>query len=93
MSIENKDTSSLSFGILCLRLLCSKIGKLTLARLLTAHDAMTSRNSPNASSVVHSKEVVGLYQDLMKMDPVHSQYYKDEYSSVLLKQVSFFSSC
>lgn len=65
-----------------------KIGKLTLARLLIAHDAMTSHNSPNASSVVHSEEVLGLYQDLMKMDPAHSQYYKDEYSSVLLKKVT-----
>lgn len=65
-----------------------KIGKLTLARLLIAHDAMISHKSPNALSVVHSEEVLGLYQDLMKMDPAHSQYYKDEYSSVLLKQVT-----
>lgn len=65
-----------------------KIGKLTLARLLIAHDAMISHNSPNASSVVHSEEVLGLYQDLMKMDPTHSQYYEDEYSSVLLKKVT-----
>lgn len=56
---------------------------------------MISHNSPNASSVVHSEEVLGLYQDLMKMDPTHSQYFKDEYSSVLLKKVFFFpnSSC
>ncbi|KAL8145400.1 geranylgeranyl transferase type-2 subunit alpha 1 isoform X1 [Apium graveolens] len=65
-----------------------KIGKLTLARLLIAHDAMISRNSPNASSVVNSEEVLGLYQDLIKMDPAHSEYYKDEYSSVLLKKVT-----
>lgn len=90
----NKDPASFSYGLLCLLLLCSKIGKLTLARLLIAHDEMISHNSPNASSVVHSEEVLGLYQDLMKMDPAHSQYYKDEYSSVLLKKVSFFpNSC
>ncbi|WOH02720.1 hypothetical protein DCAR_0522109 [Daucus carota subsp. sativus] len=65
-----------------------KIGKLTLARLLIAHDAMISHNNLNASSIVQSEEVLGLYQDLMKTDPTHSQYYKDEYSSVLLKQVT-----
>lgn len=56
-----------------------------------AHDAMMSYNSPNSLSVVHSEEVLELYQDLMEMDPTHSQYYKDEYSLVLLKQVGFFS--
>lgn len=70
---------------------CSKIGKLTLARLLVAHDAMMSYNSPNALSVVHCKEVLELYRDLMKLDPPHSQFYEDEYSLVLLKQVIFFS--
>lgn len=89
-----KETASFSYGVLFLLLLCSKIGKLTLARLLIAHDVMISHNSPNTSSVVHSEEVLGLYQDLMNMDPAHSQYYKDEYSSVLLKKVSFFpNSC
>lgn len=89
-----ENTASFSNGVLFLILLCSKIGKLTLARLLIAHDSMISHNSPNASSIVHSEEVLGLYQDLMKMDPAHSQYYKDEYSSVLLKKVSFFpNSC
>ncbi|KAM7514958.1 hypothetical protein LguiA_004541 [Lonicera macranthoides] len=65
-----------------------KIGKLTLARLLVAHDAMMSYNSPNALSVVHCKEVLELYRDLIKLDPTHSQFYEDEYSLVLLNQVT-----
>lgn len=64
--------------------LCSKIGKLTLARLLIAHDTMLS---PIANKMVHSEEVIELYSDLMKLDSPHSQYYKDERSSVLLQQV------
>ncbi|XP_065881784.1 geranylgeranyl transferase type-2 subunit alpha 1 [Euphorbia lathyris] len=59
-----------------------KLGKLTLARLLTAHDALFgSRKFPN------SEEVLRLYKELMKLDPSHSQYYKDEYNLVLLEQV------
>ncbi|KAL4566092.1 hypothetical protein LXL04_030202 [Taraxacum kok-saghyz] len=54
-----------------------KIGKRTLARLLMAHDAMT-----------HVDEVLQLYSELMKLDPPHYQYYKDEHSLVLLKQVT-----
>lgn len=65
-----------------------KIGKLTLARLLGAHGAMLSFNSPNSQSVVHCQEILELYRDLMKLDPPHSQFYIDEYSLVLLKQVS-----
>lgn len=66
---------------------CSKIGKLTLARLLTARDALMSPDQ-----YVHSEEVLKLYSDLMKLDPTHSRYYKDEYSLILLQQVisSFF---
>ncbi|WCJ42780.1 Geranylgeranyl transferase type-2 subunit alpha 2 [Euphorbia peplus] len=59
-----------------------KLGKLTLARLLTAHDALFgSRELPN------SEEVLRLYKELMKLDPSHYQYYKDEYSLVLLQQL------
>ena len=64
---------------------CSKIGKLTLARLLVAHDTLLS---PYAKKMVHSEEVIKLYSDLMKLDPPHFQYYKDEYNLVLLQQVS-----
>ncbi|KAJ6719247.1 hypothetical protein OIU79_006995 [Salix purpurea] len=45
-------------------LLDSKIGKLTLARLLTARDAMVSSDKS-----VHSEEVLRLYSELMKLDP------------------------
>lgn len=64
----------------------SKIGKITLARLLMAHDAMSS---PYATITVHAEEVLGLYSELMKLDPSHSQYYKDERSLVLLQQVTY----
>lgn len=70
----------------------SKIGKLTLARLLMAHDAIM----PDMASDSHkfnSEEVLQLYRDLMELDPMHSQYYKEAQSLVLLQQVhSFFSS-
>nr|XP_043608584.1 geranylgeranyl transferase type-2 subunit alpha 1-like [Erigeron canadensis] len=63
----------------------SKIGKLTLARLLMAYDDMVSTNTPNMS---HVEEVLQLYSELMKLDPPHHQYYKDEHSLVFLKQVT-----
>ncbi|CAL5428144.1 unnamed protein product [Camellia sinensis] len=66
---------------------CNKIGKLMLARLLTTHDAMMSYDkTPETCKMVHSEEVKELYSDLMTLDPPHSQYYKDEYSLVVLKQ-------
>lgn len=61
-----------------------KIGKLTLARLLMAYDSMTSSATP----IAHVEEVLQLYSELMKLDTPHQQYYKDEYSLVLLKQVT-----
>ncbi|KAF5939740.1 hypothetical protein HYC85_023999 [Camellia sinensis] len=67
-----------------------KIGKLMLARLLTAHDAMMSYDkTPETCKMVHSEKVKELYSDLMTLDPPHSQYYKDEYSLVVLKQLTF----
>lgn len=36
----------------------------------------------------HYEDILALYRDLMKMDPVHICYYEDEYSLVLLKQVN-----
>ncbi|KAM6594838.1 hypothetical protein CsatA_002541 [Cannabis sativa] len=62
-----------------------KIGKLTLARLLKAHDALLSQS---ANKRVHSEESLALYTDLIELDPFHSLYYKDEYSLVLLEQVT-----
>lgn len=64
---------------------CSKIGKLTLARLLMAH----ATTSPHANKVVQLEEVLDLYQDLMKLDPSHLHYYKDEHSLVLLQKVNY----
>ncbi|KAG9149827.1 hypothetical protein Leryth_025889, partial [Lithospermum erythrorhizon] len=62
------------------------IGKLTLARLLMAQHSLMSRESLGESSFVHYEEVLQLYNDLTDIDPSHSQYYKDHYSLVLLKQ-------
>ncbi|KAI7995297.1 Geranylgeranyl transferase type-2 subunit alpha 1 [Camellia lanceoleosa] len=68
---------------------CNKIGRLMLARLLTTHDAMMSYDqTPETCKMVHSEEVKELYSDLMTLDPPHSQYYKDEYSLVVLKQLT-----
>lgn len=64
----------------------SKIGKLTLARLLMAHDALTSCNGVNDQKTSHYKEVLELYHDLMILDPMHWQYYKDQHSLVFLRQ-------
>ncbi|KAJ6745793.1 hypothetical protein OIU74_028456 [Salix koriyanagi] len=63
-------------------LLDCKIGKLTLARLLTARDALVSSDKS-----VHSEEVLRLYSELMKLDPPHSQFYKDEHSLILFEKV------
>ncbi|KNA10205.1 hypothetical protein SOVF_146600, partial [Spinacia oleracea] len=66
-----------------------KIGKLTLARLLTALDTIVSgRSTLTSSQMVHTEEILALYSDLMKMDPPHSQYYKEEHSLALLRQAT-----
>ncbi|XP_028777733.1 geranylgeranyl transferase type-2 subunit alpha 1 isoform X2 [Neltuma alba] len=62
-----------------------KIGKLTLARLLTAYDSISSAHD---KGMVHSEEILELYADLLKFDPTHSSYYKDERSLVLLRQIT-----
>ncbi|XP_022872972.1 geranylgeranyl transferase type-2 subunit alpha 1-like isoform X1 [Olea europaea var. sylvestris] len=75
----------------CRELLSStncKIGKLTLARLLMAQNKLISYGIPNDGIEVHYEEILGLYHDLMKLDPVHICYYEDESSLVLLKQVT-----
>lgn len=55
-----------------------------LARLLTAHDVILSQCM---NQMVNSEEVLELYADLIKLDPTHCQYYKDEHSLVFLQQV------
>ncbi|GAB4832113.1 hypothetical protein Ancab_006133 [Ancistrocladus abbreviatus] len=65
-----------------------KIGKLTLARLLTALDKIMSDSIPNSYQEAHCEEVLDLYRDLMKLDPPHSQYYKDQQSLALLCQIT-----
>ncbi|KAL0419770.1 UNVERIFIED_CONTAM: Geranylgeranyl transferase type-2 subunit alpha 1 [Sesamum radiatum] len=65
-----------------------KIGKLTLARLLMACNTLISYGNPHDGTEVHYEDVLALYLDLMKMDPAHICYYEDEYSLVLLKQLT-----
>ncbi|XP_054796184.1 geranylgeranyl transferase type-2 subunit alpha 1 isoform X2 [Prosopis cineraria] len=62
-----------------------KIGKLTLARMLTAYDSISSAH---AKGMVYTEEILELYADLLKFDPMHSPYYKDERSLVLLRQIT-----
>lgn len=70
----------------CCVAFCSKIGKLTLARLLSAYDTISS---PNAEGMVHAEEILELYADLLRLDPTHSLYYKDERSLALLRKVVY----
>lgn len=66
-----------------------KIGKLTLARLLTALDTlMLYNNTSNSCQMPHTEEILALYTDLMKLDPSHSQYYREEHGLTFLRQVS-----
>ncbi|KAJ0024675.1 hypothetical protein Pint_08495 [Pistacia integerrima] len=68
-----------------LSLINCKIGKLTLARLLMAHDAMMHSSG---NKVAHFEEVLELYSDLMKLDPSHVRYYKEEHSLVSMQLVT-----
>ncbi|GER24927.1 geranylgeranyl transferase alpha subunit-relatedfamily protein [Striga asiatica] len=65
-----------------------KIGKLTLARLLMAHNTLTLFRSSDDGIQTRYEDILALYQDLMKMDPAHICYYEDEYSLVLFKQLT-----
>ncbi|KAL4356626.1 hypothetical protein AHAS_Ahas09G0105500 [Arachis hypogaea] len=56
-----------------------KIGKLTLARLLTAVDSLPS---PRANNMVNTEEILQLYDDLMR-DTIRL-----EYLALLLKQLT-----
>ncbi|XP_010439023.1 PREDICTED: geranylgeranyl transferase type-2 subunit alpha 1-like [Camelina sativa] len=70
----------------CFRLLAdSKIGKLTLARLLMASEAMMSDAVVKG---VHYEEILQLYNDLMALDSSHHHYYKDEHSVAFLHKVT-----
>lgn len=62
-----------------------KIRKLTLARLLTALDLLSPQHDKRKN---HTEEVLKLYTELMKLDPTHSLYYKDEHSLLLLQQIT-----
>uniref|UniRef100_K7K7X9 Uncharacterized protein n=1 Tax=Glycine max TaxID=3847 RepID=K7K7X9_SOYBN len=62
-----------------------KIGRLTLARLLTALDMLSSQHDGRKSN---TEEVLQLYTDMMKLDPTHSIYYKDECSLISLKRIT-----
>ncbi|CAN7071573.1 unnamed protein product [Brassica oleracea var. botrytis] len=62
----------------------SKIGKLTLARLLMAKAMI----SDDAVKGVHYNEILELYKDLMALDSSHYQYYKDVHSVALLRKVT-----
>ncbi|CAN8325780.1 unnamed protein product [Cochlearia groenlandica] len=66
----------------------SKIGKLTLARLLMASEAMAS---DAAVKGVHYDEIFQLYNDLMALDSPHYQYYKDKHSEAFLQKVTLSS--
>lgn len=88
-STSNWRVEVIANDIECFRELLSssdcKIGKLTLAKLLIAHNTMVF---PPAEKSNHFDEVLQLYGDLIKLDPSHHQYYKDERSLVLLQQIA-----
>ncbi|KAJ3698948.1 hypothetical protein LUZ61_002653 [Rhynchospora tenuis] len=60
----------------------SKFGKLTLARLLGA------QNSVKSGGRSYFEETLKLYDDLIKLDAPHSNYYREERSLVLLDQLT-----
>ncbi|CAH8384665.1 unnamed protein product [Eruca vesicaria subsp. sativa] len=70
--------------ILFRKLSDSKIGKLTLARLLMAKAVI----SDDVVKGVDYNEILELYKDLMVLDSSHYQYYKDEHSVALLHKVT-----
>ncbi|KAG7546324.1 Protein prenyltransferase alpha subunit [Arabidopsis suecica] len=78
---EAIDSEVECFGILS----DSKIGNLTLARLLMAREAMLS---DDAVKGVRYEEILQLYNDLMALDSSHYQYYKDEHSVAFLHKVT-----
>lgn len=57
--------------------------KLTLARLLSAHNSIKPRGDS------YFEETLKLFDDLIKLDVPHNGYYRDERSLVLLDQVAY----
>lgn len=64
-----------------------KWAKLMLARLLIAQD-MLSSGSILRSKRTHTDEVLQLFNDLIEIDPPRAEYYKDQFSLILLDKVS-----
>lgn len=61
-----------------------KIGKLTLARLFNAQNAI----SPNAMDESVYSNIIDLYNDLTSLDVPHVRYYEDQRSLVKLQQLT-----
>ncbi|KAG8074906.1 hypothetical protein GUJ93_ZPchr0006g45685 [Zizania palustris] len=66
----------------------SKFAKLTLARLLLACAAIKSRGSSLIERRGYCEEALGLFNDLICLDPSHKRYYEDERSLVLMDQLT-----
>ncbi|KAL5663934.1 hypothetical protein ACJX0J_024042, partial [Zea mays] len=66
----------------------SKFGKLTLARLLLACSAIKSRGRSLIERKGYCEEALGLFTDLIHLDPSHKQYYEDERSLVLMDKLT-----
>ncbi|PKA63986.1 Protein farnesyltransferase/geranylgeranyltransferase type-1 subunit alpha [Apostasia shenzhenica] len=66
-----------------------KFVKLTLARLLVARDAMLSSTTPVTERLIHLRDALELFEDLIKLDPKHARYYEDQRSLVLMNQIQF----
>lgn len=63
---------------------------LTLARLLSAQDFLTSQGNLLMQKRTNSQEVLELFNDLLKLDPSHARYYEDERSLLIMNQVCAF---
>ncbi|CAA7411040.1 unnamed protein product [Spirodela intermedia] len=85
-------SETLSREIMLFRKLISeincKIAKLTLGRLLIARNFILSRGIQLTKNRTHFEETLQLYDDLIRLDPSHIGYYKDQRSLVLMDQVT-----
>uniref|UniRef100_A0ACD5XV16 Uncharacterized protein n=1 Tax=Avena sativa TaxID=4498 RepID=A0ACD5XV16_AVESA len=66
----------------------SKFAKLTLARVLLACAAIKSRGNSLIERKGYCEEALGLFSDLINLDPSHKRYYEDERSLVLMDQLT-----
>ncbi|XP_062178392.1 geranylgeranyl transferase type-2 subunit alpha 1 [Phragmites australis] len=66
----------------------SKFVKLTLARLLLACAAIKSRGRSLVERKAYCEEALGLFSDLVHLDPSHKHYYEDERSLVLMDKLT-----